>query len=196
MVAWQSSAGVFAQHVQSNGTVLWGTGGIKLMGGGLNPSLVGDNAQGAFVAWQAYPNGYTAGSDIFAQRVLSDGTQLWGGEGITVTAAPGHQQVPHVVSDGYDGAIVVWQDSPSSGSLPDYSIWAQRVNSTGVTQWITNGIMMITGTNSQLADVTSDQLHGAIVTWLDQRNDSGDVYAQRIADFTATTWVYLPTIQK
>ncbi len=76
--------------------------------------------------------------------------------------------------------MIVWQDSPSAGSFTDYSTWAQRVNSIGAAQWITNGLAIITGTDNQLSEAVSDQAHGAIVPWVNQLTDGGDVYAQRI----------------
>jgi hypothetical protein len=196
IVAWGSSS-FYAQRILPNGAFAWGPGGITLNSGlGANVFLVEDGMHGAFVAWQRYGSGYTE-SAILVQHVLSDSTPHWVTPGVTTTSISGLQQVPRLINDGYGGVLVVWQTAAdSSGS--DYSIWAQRLDSTGALQWGVSGIQVISSTAYQMhSTAVSDMAHGAIVAWEDQRyGGAADVFAQRIFDFTATAWVYLPLIQK
>ena len=74
---------VYAQRVSSDGTVAWTTGGISVCaapGDQYVHSIAPDGAGGAIVAWDDFGR---ADADVYAQRVLSDGTAAWatGGAG-------------------------------------------------------------------------------------------------------------------
>jgi hypothetical protein len=196
IVAWGSSS-FYAQHVLPNGTLAWGTNGITLnIGYGANLFLVEDGLHGAYAAWQRYNTGYT-NSRVLVQHVLSDSTLGWGADGVTMTSMSGLQQVPRLVNDGFGSVIAVWQTA-SDTSGTDYSIWSQRLDPTGASQWNVDGIQVISRTAYQMhSAVASDLSHGAIVVWEDQRSGgAADIFAQRIYDFTPTAWVYLPMIRK
>lgn len=196
IVAWGSSS-FYAQRVLPNGMLAWGTDGITLnVGYGANVFLLEDGLHGAFAGWQRYNSGYTR-SRIFVQHILSDSTTAWATPGVTTTSMSGLQQVPRLINDGKGGVIVVWQTaSDSLGS--DYSIWTQRLNQAGVSQWGIDGVQVISRTAYAMrSTVVSDLSHGAIVAWEDQRyGGAADIFAQHIVDFTATSWVYLPLIRK
>ena len=49
-----------------------------------------------------------------------------------ICAAVQHQYTPQIVSDGAGGAIITWKDLRTGAN---YDIYAQRINSSGVTQW-------------------------------------------------------------
>ena len=196
ILAWEGDR-IYSQRVFSDGSPYWGLNGLAFGSGYVfNPSLVRDGSGGAFIAWQQGPN--FSYSNIFAQHILSNSTQSWASSGVTVSTIPVYQQVPRMVSDGYGGVVIVWEDTASAtNDYMNYSIWAQRVDWTGATQWITDGVTVITGTNSTLSDLVSDMGHGGIAVWYDQRNSDTtgtDVYAQRVADFTVRSTVYLPLI--
>ena len=53
---------------------------------------------------------------------------------------------PEIVSDGSGGAIIVWQDYRSGSNL---DIYAQRVNSSGISQWGVNGICICNAVGNQ-----------------------------------------------
>ncbi|GAH67587.1 unnamed protein product, partial [marine sediment metagenome] len=60
-------------------------------------------------------------------------------------------------------------------------IYAQRINSSGDGQWTMNGLAMTIpyGTQS-VPQICSDDAGGAIITWIDDRNGYGDIYAQEV----------------
>ena len=75
--------------------------------------------------------------------------------------------------------IITWQNKRGGIS---YDVYAQRLNSTGIIQWLSNGTAVCTADSSQTSiDITSDYISGTIITWRDKRNGLyHDIYAQKI----------------
>jgi len=69
----------------------------------------------------------------------------WTTNGVSICTASGGQSYPKILSDGLGGAIITWQDSRSG----NYDIYAQRVSSTGVVLWTTNGVSICTASGDQ-----------------------------------------------
>jgi hypothetical protein len=173
---------VYAQHVYPNGATAWGPTGISLCtatGRQENLQIVSDGAGGAIVTWEDYRSGER---DIYAQRVLTDGTVAWITDGAPVCTSSGFQGNPQILSDQAGGAIIVWAD-PRDG-LTD--IYAQRVYSDGSTAWTANGIPLCTDPAGQsFPQLASDGTGGAIVAWSDGR---GGIYAQRVYSNGSVAW--------
>ena len=164
----------------------WVSDGVALSPNASNykPFIVSDGASGSVVAWYG-----GAGSDIFARRLLSDGSTAPGWPGaspLVVCNASGLQEQPVLVADGAGGVLAFRQDARNGA---DYDIYAQHINSsgqivaTGGASWIANGIPMSTASGSQyLPMAVSDGAGGAILAWQDGRHGAGnyDVYAQRV----------------
>jgi len=145
------------------------------------PRAIPDGSSGAIVVWQDYRN---LEYDIYAQRIGSDGTLMWGGNGVPICTAGGTQEFPEIASDGVGGAIITWVDRRA-----EVDIYAQRVDATGAVQWATDGVVVcdITGSQNQIQIVT-DESEGAVVAWTDGRNGLPDIFAQRIGSDGARRW--------
>ena len=164
----------------------WTADGVALSPNASNykPFIVSDGATGSIIVWYG-----GSGSDIFARRLLSDGSNApgWPSTGpLTVCGATGLQEQPVLVPDLGGGALMFWQDA-RNGS--DYDIYAQRITAsgaiaaTGASSWITNGIPISTAAGNQYLPVAvSDGTGGAIVVWQDGRRGAGnyDIYAQHV----------------
>ncbi|HET9135404.1 MAG TPA: hypothetical protein VFO76_02110 [Candidatus Kapabacteria bacterium] len=121
---------------------------------------------------------YIGVSDSYSQWV-SDSTK-----NTPVCVASGSQQNPLVISDGNDGAIIVWQDYRNN----NWDIFAQHLDAGGVPKWGDNGKNLctaatITNTNQTAPVVTTDGNGGAYVVWKDARQGGTDLdlYAQHIS---------------
>ena len=189
IVAWEDNRGastdIYARRVSGNGIPLWTADGVVVCGatGSQNrPVVVSDGAGGAIIAWYDHRG---ANVDIYAQRLDGSGQPQWTTDGVALCTATGDQTFPLIVTDGSGGAIVVWNDSRSDAS----DIYAQRINSSGVVQWIANGdtVVAITGTQDEKVAV-SDGMHGVILAWRDRRTGGDDVYAQRLNGSGAPVW--------
>jgi len=98
---------------------------------------------------------------------------------LAVAVAPGNQWNQRVVTDGHNGAIIVWQDR--RGGTTD-KIYVQRVSASGNPLWLANGIAVASTNGYQYyPQLASDGNGGAYIVWQDIRSGvSYDVYAQRV----------------
>ena len=179
---------IYAQRVNSSGTAQWTVNGVAICtatGEQVSPMLISDGSGGAIIAWRDARSGT---NDIYAQRVNSSGTAQWTVNGVVICSATSEQYDSRMSSDNAGGAIVTWYDYRN---LADGNIYAQRINSSGAVQWTANGIAICTQSpaNQQTPRITSDGSNGAIITWVDPRNDgNGDIYAQKINGSGTVQW--------
>ncbi|MCX6153337.1 MAG: hypothetical protein NT007_04170 [Candidatus Kapabacteria bacterium] len=183
---------VYAQRINSSGVKQWGAFGVAVATSSISPQniqLETDGSNGVIIAWTDIRN---SNYDIFAQRVNSTGVCQWTTDGVGIAVLPFHQANPHLIKDDFGGAIIVWDDGRSGTGM---DIYAQRINSAGVCQWIANGISIcnITGGGySGYSNIVSDGSGGAFITWRDQRAGrccpATDVYAQRVNASGVAQW--------
>ncbi len=179
---------IYAQRINSGGSVNWTGNGVIINNASNNqhsPQIVSDGSSGAIILFTNDVSG--TGYDIYAQRINSSGTVQWTANGIVVTSAASHQYTITAVSDGSGGAIAVWEDLRNGGTQ---DIYAQKINSSGTSQWSSNGIVICNATLDQyLPRVISDGSGGALFSWEDYRNGSHhDIYAQKVNSSGATQW--------
>lgn len=112
---------------------------------------------------------------------------------VAVSMAAGDQDGQQIISDGANGAIIVWQDRRNG----NVDIYAQRLNSAGVPQWTTDGVAITVAADDQLApQLVADGAGGAIIVWQDQRRGTStafygkdsDIYAQRVNGAGVVQW--------
>jgi hypothetical protein len=174
--------------VSAFGTPLWQEDGVSVSVASQSqsdPQIASDGSGGAIVSWKDYRSGYNY--DIYAQRVDSNGDVLWLTDGVTISEAFRSQENPQIISDGFGGAIVVWEDTRLVDGDPD--IFAQRVDGDGNTLWTDDGVSLCISSNTQWRpQIAPDGIGGAIVTWDDHRGTSKDIYAQRVDSNGNTLW--------
>ncbi len=193
VVAWLSNHGgfyendVYARRLSADGALLWPANGVPvsvMSGTASSMAMVSDNAGGAIIVWQYLTENY----DIYAQRIDSSGTVLWGNNGLTVCTAAESQMTPAVSTDDSGGAIIVWQDSRNGAGNTD--IYAQRINAEGQVQWAVDGLAVCAALhNQQYPQTVADGSGGMLLCWQDDRNgDLGDIYAQRVSGSGSVLW--------
>lgn len=114
IIAWSRSAGssrdVYAQKVNASGAPQWGT--ELLVGSSTNdqtdPALATDGAAGAIIVWRDDRSGT---SDLYAQRVLTAGTEAWDSGGEAIITETNAQNTPalaftNTARGGYPAALV------------------------------------------------------------------------------------------
>ena len=118
---------IFGQKVQtSNGALLWNPDAVAIVdvaGDQTSPalSMIGTNL---CVPWQDFRNG--TNSDIFGQKISSDGNVLWAAD-LPICTAIKNQSGPLTVPFDDNYASVIWQDARSSGKADIYNIYAQKI---------------------------------------------------------------------
>ena len=124
---------LYAGRFDSDGNRVWGPYGKLIMPSyswESEPSMISDGFGGAIVAADIYPDDVSL-TDIYAQRVDHDGNLLWGPKGAAVCRASDYQYAPVLVSDGFGGTIIAWEDyRPETGGNGD--IYCQRISALGL----------------------------------------------------------------
>lgn len=201
---------IYAQKITTQGLVAWGTTAkpvsvCNILGNSNNIIAIPDGTGGAFVAWTderyAEQNGYY--SDIYIQHISAAGKSLWDSNGIKVTNTVNqYNSNPALCSDGNGGFIISWS---FDDRVTNRQVKAQRYNVAGQSQWADNGITICTAPGFRSSCIiVSDRLNGAIIFFLDTRNNvSGsnynyiknhdnvtneDIYAQRIDGNGSLLW--------
>ncbi len=197
-----------AQHIHSNGSLLWGEGGLHsiIVSGSIaperHPTMVSDGAGGILVALEAEipPGDEFAGvRDIWAQRIDPDGNRAWGGGQfpIVVAQSVNNERRPHAVPDGSDGAVVVFTgELLIQELLGDFDIWGQRFTRDGEVLWGNAGLHSIFVAASDFPEtqpaILGDRTGGAIVAFeLVPGPDAGenvDIGVQRLGPGGARLW--------
>lgn len=177
---------IFAQRIDSKGKTVWDSPipVCTAKGNQGGSTIVSDGNGGAFCVWSDYrndPNLFTT-AQLYGQHLTAEGTTLWKKDGIPICDLEFNQQQPNCISDGAGGFIVIWRDERDIFA----DLYMQRVGPNGKFLWEPEGVPVCTeGGVQQIPMLVSDGAGGAIASWLDYRNDFGNVtedaiYAQWI----------------
>ena len=192
IVVWQdfrsgTNDDIYAQKLNAYGVAQWTTGGVVICtatGNQTSPKIVADASGGAIISWT---DARGANKDIYAQRINSSGSVQWTANGVAVCTETGDQQYVVITTDGSGGAIMTWNDNRFGGAA--YDIFAQRVNSSGVTQWTSGGVVITDAAGLSFSPViTTDGAGGAIIAWYDTKTGGNDIYAQKINTSGVVQW--------
>jgi predicted lipoprotein with Yx(FWY)xxD motif len=166
---------IYAQRISASGSPLWGVGGkLITSNAGTSPDIISDGNGGAIIAWDLYVS-TGAQRDIYVQRINSGGDALWTIDGVQLCSNTSEQRFPKLVTDGSNGAIIIWEDFRNGSSS---NLYAQKVNSSGTTQWASDGVPVSTSTSSQTEHrLMSDGSGGTFVIW---QSSAPVIFAQRL----------------
>lgn len=197
---------MFAQRYSSDGTALWGDGGIEIcttnsFRGGA--SIVPDGAGGAIISFADTRNSNQSPDDIFdnfdlyAQRINSNGDLLWTDDGVAVNTQPFNQllwgeylQTNATIPDGNGGVIILFDDFTGDNN-GNSNFYAQHLNGSGVSQWAAAGVpVCVSGKDKFLIKTVSDAAGGMVAFWSEDRDADGNYssYAQRILANGIANW--------
>lgn len=141
----------------------WGTGRaiITQSNQQRRPQLVDDGSGGCLLAWQT-----TVGvpPSIWATRVNSNGTVMWGTQGATVYRGPAAEMTARNVALGRDGNqfLLAWEVTNSNPNFGQ-DIYANRMSMDSTKAWFSSA--EVTG------EWPGDQLYPKVIT-----DDSGGMY--------------------
>jgi hypothetical protein len=170
---------LYAQRIDGSGSIPWASNGVLVnttVADMYQMAIASDGWNGAIIVWAQI---VSIDQNLYAQRISYLGTRQWNAGGNTVCDVAGTQHDPVIIPDGNRGAIISWTDW-RSGVVQD--IYAQKISSSGVREWNTNGVAACADAADQAwSCVASDGAGGAIIAWEDWRTGaSSDIYAQRI----------------
>jgi hypothetical protein len=191
IITWQDirngNRDIYAQRIDSNGIALWTNNGVAVAQKNMSqrsPRILSDGNKGAIIVWEDSING---ASDIYIQKINSNGSLAWNANGVAVCNSIGVQINTKVCSDGNGGAIVTWQDKRNGN---DYDIYAQKISSSGIDSWTTGGKPICVRINTQSnPKIETDNAGGAYVIWQDKRGAIDfDIYCQHINNSGIILW--------
>ena len=184
IIAWQdirnaSDYDIYIQRMDDGGNALWTTDGVALCTAADHQFISGivmDDKGGAIVSWSDL-----RGSDsrVYAQQVNRNGLPQWATDGSIVITGVSNQIAYSMVQDGAGGFLVGMTDDRNG----DGDIYMQRVSGVyGGPAWTSEGVAVCDWSSDQnICELVSDGAGGAIIVWIDTRNDGGyDIYAQRM----------------
>lgn len=194
---WPPTTDIYAQRLDSYGATYWSDTGVAIWLDNLlyyirEPKtihIVSDNASGAIISWSKTKDQQIT---IYAQRINHNGEILWPVNGVTICSGLKDIVDMDMISDGNGGAIMTWLKVIDEADFVA-NVYAQKINRDGQSLWSYNGlaICQISGKKS-MPKLVSDGFGGAIIAWVDYRDDVGDVnpdiYAQRVSSSGQILW--------
>ncbi len=179
---------LYAQRLNGAGQVLWNTAGVPVCTethAQLEPVAVSDGNGGVWVAWWDTRNDE---GDVYAQHLDMAGIPQLSTNGIAVCTGSGGQGGVRITSNGAGGAIVGWFGG-YFGVEPG-GVRLQNVADNGSLLWPVDGVRACTLSSPQFVpEITANGNGGAVVTWVDRRNDgTGDLYAQLVNASGTVQW--------
>jgi hypothetical protein len=200
IIAWidfrfDSTGDVFAQKFDYNGNRLWNPEGVLVdtfvrennsMVNETTLRAAHDGAGGAIIAWEDNRNNDNA--DIYAQRVLANGTRGWANV-LPVTSHPGVQTGITADTDGQGNMILAWVDTRTN----EENLYTAKIMADRSLPWGgTGGTILCDATLRQTSvkicpDLTTG---GAYYAWSDERDGlaSNELYSQRFNANGTPAW--------
>lgn len=185
-----SNFDIYIQRIDKDGNILWTPDGLSVCDASewqIYPKIAADGMGGAVVTWD---DGRSGNSQVYVQHIDANGIFIWPDNGILVADIPFGQSDPHIVGDGFGGAIVVWADFRQLGNI---DVYAQRIDAQGNRKWGLQGIGLATVDGEQFGGrVIMDGAGGGIFAWTDGRNGENefDIYAQRVEPNGTISWAH------
>ncbi len=187
-----SKSVIVSQHVNEEGKVGWESGNLgqpdkllEISGNTQNViTYIAKSVYGksVYIAWQSQKTS----KDIYHQIIDNKGRLLWGRSGKHITSLKGNQINPQSICT--DSTIIL---SWTNEQLNNSDIYIQKYNLIGKPLWGKTGIPMIKYPGEQFGQyIVSDGKDGAIVSWIDRRDESAlaDIYAQRVDSTGKIVW--------
>jgi len=157
---------IYSQNINLSGNLLWAPNGTVVCNAidrQMPNSMISDGDNGAILTWQDKRN--TLVHSIYAQRIQSDGSGMWGANGTAVDPFPNEEQSGADLALVQTGeAVIIWEDNRDLGML---NIWAKYM--------IDNTIP----SSSTPPHVKYQQGSTATITWNLYDNSGGGYYKVR-----------------
>ncbi len=127
-----------------------------------------------YLAWEDTTNAATIGTNVYLQKINTDGSIAFAENGLAVTNISGSQTDIAMISDGEGGVIIAWQDTRTNNRS---DIYGQRVLANGSFGWEVNGKLLADSTGLQQSPTLCKGPDGEIIM----------LYRTSLIDFGSTT---------
>ncbi|HMQ68153.1 MAG TPA: T9SS type A sorting domain-containing protein [Ignavibacteria bacterium] len=199
VVAWVYSSTpnkIALQKISPGGDKLWGTDPIYLAGDGTEnftfPAMVTSNNNAVILLWSGYSGNFLnpANYKLYSQKYSSSGTVDWKDTVYSLGNVNGFF-VPKIFSDENYGALYVWQDFRSSGTIA--SSYVQHINSSGNVIFPVNGSESSTDASMNKYDAWASYMPSTNETYLVWKQANGNqnqygIYGQKFSSNGGRLW--------
>ena len=196
---WLAALALAWAPTTSRAAPVWDPRGIAVCGDSCVADLqkaIPDGQGGVFIVWREGRNGLTTDSDIYAQRITSQGAVApgWPAGGLAVCRAPNIQDLESMSSDGEGGVLVSWIDQRQHVPfVGEQDVYVQRIRADGTFPpgWPVNGMAASRAPRTQsFSSVAPDGAGGAYVVWEDRRDFQTTGYDLYLQHLTASGAVW------
>jgi hypothetical protein len=177
---------VYAQRIDSSGTVLWESKGVAIATGSStqdSPALVADGAGNAFLTYVDWGSGTIPILQVVVLK--KDGTQA---ASFRATSTTGGQASAQMAKIGTGLIGLAWADGRTAGKQ---RVYAQIIDTLGNKSWAADGVAVSNRTGDQVSPfVISDGNDGLLVSWEDKTKGAAetDIHAQRLSGTGSLLW--------
>jgi hypothetical protein len=162
------------------------------------PEMTSDGRDGVLIAWA------DEGRTLRAQRVRSDGTKLWGDDGVTFRNSSSVGSIPSICSDGRGGALAFWAEWDTSAT--SLAVRGQHLSDSGEALWEPSGREVSTQAYAFLEEsfppsvslnfsphspailAVPDGRGGAVLAWSSATDSVLQVFATRVSRDGGLPW--------
>ncbi len=191
IIVWEDNVNftwdIFAQRVYAD-AIQWTANGVQIMAiayDQINPVIVSAGQYAAIIVWEHWLSG--TDSNIYAQKIWggaggTTGTLQWAGGGINSyvpvsTLHDSYQLHPQAVSDGADGAIIVYETGENLAAN-GYDVYGNHLDASGNPSDV-GGYIICTWDTDQtypMIAYSGTATDNAIYAWRDNRNEAAPIY--------------------
>ena len=191
VIAWQTYArwnyDIYAQKLDVAGQILW-PADVRVnsdtsSANQSDPTLAMYIDGGTIVSWTDNRSG---NPELYSQRLAPNGNKVWP-QDVQVKTGGGqvHWSGSSTAIGSNDDAVVVWADDRTGNS----AIYAKKLDANGQLLWNEHVLVATDTTGYQYyPSVSADGSGNAIVTWMDGRNGSYDIFAQELNSGGSRLW--------
>ncbi|HMO61234.1 MAG TPA: hypothetical protein PKC39_01240 [Ferruginibacter sp.] len=193
---------VFAQRLNTTGSLTWAAAGVPVVTTALNQiaagenldsrSLITDGAGGTIYCFAQSAVNREDTVKLFAQRLNASGVRQWNVAGISVCNIESSKSILKMVSDGAGGVVAAWQDFRTAMQP---TLYAQRITSAGTASWTTDGINILPANESihfSQQGMTEDGAGNYIFTWAKTAAADMNIVAQKLSNAGSFVWGNTP----
>ena len=175
----------YVQHVTSAGSIMMPSNGALVSTNStyhqIDPTVTCFDASGeAYVYWDErdYNQNYRG---LYGQKLSAAGVRQWGNNGKVFIPTSLSTSESFITARATETDMIVFYQYYDFGNSEDSKMVAMRVNSEGAYVWPTQKVSFCTVQSGKLHPSFGYLDHNQyIISWCDQRNDYGDLYAQNI----------------
>ncbi|HNY01057.1 MAG TPA: carboxypeptidase-like regulatory domain-containing protein [Bacteroidales bacterium] len=185
---------VLAQRYNASGTAVWTTPAAISTAGGISAwtqifPFINDGSDGFYIAWHDDRDNNQRASS-FVQHVSSSGAVLFPANGVEVSnvATMNHYYPAIALPPGSTDIYVFWNEMNTLQS--QWGIYGQKVNSAGVVQWATSGMVFIPVSTTDVYPYEARNTNSDVILVYEQYTNAVDgmIKAMRISPTGSQVW--------